>query len=274
VNPWLWTSTVVAIPTYFACLMIGLAVATAVLRREALRRGIEPRVPMDVALWVLPASLIGARLAHVLVEGPDLVRDHPWAILSPGGGWVFYGGLAGALAAGWRASRRVGVGFLRLADLFAPATAFGLVFGRIGCLGGGCCYGRPADWPLGWEVPWSVRYFVRGQLPEPWLAVPLHPAPLYEALGCVALFVLLSLRAERQRFDGEILLGFLGGYGVWRSVVEVFRADAERGLWFGGWLSTSQIVGVSTALFALVTWRRMCTRSSSPSPGSTSTGTA
>jgi phosphatidylglycerol:prolipoprotein diacylglycerol transferase len=273
-HPWLVNAGPVQIPTWFTCLMLGLALATFVLRRESLRRGMDPRIAMDCALWVLPAALIGARLAHVVIEAPGFYLHHPVAILSPNGGWVFYGGLGGALIAGWSYARHSGRSLPELADLFAPATAFGLVFGRIGCLGGGCCYGRSATWPLGVEVPWSIRYFLRGQVPEAMLAVPVHPAPLYEALGCIALFVGLSSLAARQRFAGEVLLAFVAGYGVLRTAVEVFRADDVRGMWLGGWLSTSQIVGLVTAALAAFAWRRQrCTPSSPPSSASPSTGT-
>jgi phosphatidylglycerol:prolipoprotein diacylglycerol transferase len=246
--------------------MLGFALGTVLLRREALRRGLEPGRVVDAVWWVLPASLIGARLAHVLLEAPDVYARDPLLAFSPEGGWVFYGGLAGALLAGGSYARRRGVSFWTLGDVFAPSTAFGLVFGRLGCLGGGCCYGRPADWPTGVTVPWSIAYYTRGQLPDELLAVPLHPAPLYEALLCLGLFLCLSALAWRQQFPGQILLTFAIGYGVGRSLLELFRADAERGLYFDGLLSTSQIIGLATALLAAAVYRaraNACTPSSS-----------
>lgn len=255
--PWLWYGDAFRLPTYFTMLMVGLAVATFVLRREARRVGLEPRVAIDAAIVALPASLVGARLAHVLIEAPDRYLRDPWLALSPEAGFVFYGGFFGGLLALWSYTRRAGVSLGDVCDVFSPATAFGLVFGRLGCLGGGCCHGRPADWPFGAEVPWSVAYHTRGQLPDAWLALPLHPAPLYEAAGCVALFVVLCGVAARRRFAGHVLLAFLVGYGALRSVVEVFRADTERGLWLGGWVSTSQVVGLTTAVVALWLWRRL-----------------
>lgn len=262
-NPWLVYTDALRLPTYFTSLMVGFALAAGLLRRESLRRGMEPKLAIDAAFWVLPAALIGARLTHVIVEAPGFYAANPWLILSPNGGWVFYGGFAGALLAGWGYARRTSVDLWALSDVFAVATAFGLVFGRLGCLGGGCCYGRPADWPLGIEVPWSVRYHLRGQLPEALIAVPLHPAPLYEATFCLLLFVALARLGDRQRAgaatlaNGSVLLVFVAAYGLGRSVIEAFRADAVRGMWLGGWLSTSQIIGITTAAVAmgLFAWR-------------------
>jgi phosphatidylglycerol:prolipoprotein diacylglycerol transferase len=136
-----------------------------------------------------------------------------------------------------------------------PATAFGLVYGRLGCLGAGCGYGRPATWPFGWEVPWSIRYYRRGLLPEELLAVPLHPAPLYESLGCLVLFVALSKVRATQTFAGQTALSFVLGYGLLRVVVEAFRADVIRGVYAGGWLSTSQLISLGLVACVPLIWR-------------------
>ncbi|MBW1877486.1 MAG: prolipoprotein diacylglyceryl transferase [Deltaproteobacteria bacterium] len=265
-HPWLLHTDVFRLPTYFTCLMIGMALASGVLRREALRGGLDHREVMNAALLALPAALAGARVMHVLVEAPAYYWSHPLQVLSPMGGWVFYGGaLGGVLAvAGW--ARWRGLDPWQLLDVFSVATAFGLVFGRIGCLGGGCCYGRVADWPFGVVVPWAVRYYRRGQIPEDLLSVPLHPTPLYAVAIALALFVFLSFLRGRQRFGGEVLLAFLVLYGLGRSAAELFRADVERGLFFGGLVSTSQLLGLTTAAVAAATWwiwARRCTPSSS-----------
>lgn len=258
-HPWLVYGEWIRLPTYFTCLMVGFAVAGVVLAREAKREGLAPQGILDLAMLTLPAALIGARLAHVVLVAPRYYLAEPWEVLQiTYGGFVFYGGLGSAALMLFAWARRTGTSAWRLGDIFAPATCFGLMFGRLGCLGAGCCYGKPADWPLGVEVPWSVQYWRRGHVPDELLAMPLHPSPLYEVLLAWSLFVGLSFWRARQRVPGEVMLGFVALYGVGRSVLEVFRADGSRGLYLHGLLSTSQIIGLVSAGLAVsvLLWRR------------------
>jgi len=257
VHPVLLDTEWLRLPTYFTSLMVGFSLATFVLRREALRRGLPPRQVLDLALWVVPLALVGARLAHlVFVDSTSWLRN-PLTLLS-GGGFVFYGGAIGGVVAmlGW--ARWTGRSAWVYGDCLAPATAFGLAWGRLGCLGGGCCFGRPADWPLGFEVPWAVRYTRAVPIPDTLHGVALHPSPLYAAAFALALFVGLSKLAERQRFDGQVTGAFLVAYGIGRILLEATRADLNRGLYLDGWVSTSQAlsaVAIAVGVARLV-WPR------------------
>jgi phosphatidylglycerol:prolipoprotein diacylglycerol transferase len=249
--PWVWHGAWVRLPTYLVCLAAGLTAATFVIRREAVRHRVPVDAAMDLVAWLVPTVLVGARLAHVVWVAPRFYAMDPWAAVAYAyGGFVFYGGLgAGALLL-WRFARWRGLDPWVLADVFAPATALGLVFGRLGCLGAGCCWGKPATFPLGVPVPWGVRYTARGYLPEALLATSLHPTPLYEAAVALALFVGLSSLAARRPPPGTVALAFVVAYGVARCGIEPFRGDEERGLYLGGWVSTSQVVGLGSAVLA------------------------
>lgn len=250
-QPWLLWTGALQLPTYFTSLMVGFALATWVIRDQAAWRGVPPEAVLDLALRLVPVVLIGARALHVLVVDPAGYADDPWAALSPSAGWVFYGGLgAGALALA-RFARARGLDAWTLADCFAPAVAFGLIFGRLGCLGAGCCHGRDAAWPLGVDVPWAITYFRHGRVAPALVGVPVHPTPVYEAALAFALFLRLR-RADRT--PGATTLRFVAAYGVGRAFIEVFRGDLTRG---GiGPLSTSQVLGLASAALALAALRR------------------
>ena len=255
-HPWLWYSEHLRIPTYFGMLMLGMALSTIVLRRESQRSGIHPKHVFDTALLALPMVLLGARLAHAILVEPAVYATQPWLIVRlDRGGFVFYGGLITGALVVWLRARRLQIDPWALADIFTMAVPFGLIFGRLGCLGGGCCYGKPASWPLGVEVPWSILMVRRNQVPDELMGIPLHPTPLYAALAALALFIWLTTRRQKQSFTGEITLLFATSYGLVRSVLELFRADTSRGLYMDGLVSTSQIIGIGTALIGVALLR-------------------
>ena len=68
------------------------------------------------------------------------------------GGLVYYGGLVGATLAGMICIRWKRLPLWKTADVLAPSIALGNIFGRIGCLLNGCCYGRACS------LPWAIRF--------------------------------------------------------------------------------------------------------------------
>jgi phosphatidylglycerol:prolipoprotein diacylglycerol transferase len=85
-------------------------------------------------------------------------------------------------------------------------------------------------------------------------SLPVHPTQLYEAVGCLAItaFLLFWLR-PRKRFEGQVILSFIGLYAVLRFALEFLRAD-ERGELLG--LSTSQLLAIPTLLLVATLWPR------------------
>lgn len=173
------------------------------------------------------------------------------------GGLAYYGGLLAAGAFGLYFLRKerfpVGKGI----DLVGLVIPLGLFFGRLGCFFGGCCFGTTLEagafgavrfpaWSAASESQWK-----RGLLFEPSeVSLPVHPTQLYEALGCLLIFAVGVLVLQpRKRFDGQMMLFFLGGYALLRFGLEWLRDD-DRGALLG--LSTSQWIGV--AILGLVAW--------------------
>lgn len=260
-HPWITLWGDVRISAYYACIAVGLTLATQVLAREADRDGLPRRTLWDLSLMVLPAGAIGGRL-FLAADDPDAFLHDPARFFSPAVGWSSFGAFFGVLIGVTLLARARGVDPWRVADIFAPGFLFGLAFGRMGCLAAGCCHGRPADWPAGVEVPWSVRYY--GYAPEALWVVPLHPTPVYEALFSLLAFVVVVKQRAWRKTPGEMFLTLLVVYGLGRFLIEWTRGDLERGFPFDGPFSAAQV----TCMF-LVTlgvggfvWRR---RTCSPS---------
>ena len=208
----------------------GLAVAAAVLLalwlagREARRKRFGPAVIEELALPVVLAGFLGARLGYVVGCEPELLWRDPLGIVAVWrGGLALHGGLVAGFGAAIWFCRRRRLAAWRLADAAAPALALGQAVGRLGCFLSGDAYGTPAD------VPWAVTFTNPAALAP--LGVPLHPVQLYEAgLDLVLLAVLWGTR-RHPAFEGRQFVLWAGGYALIRVVTETFRGDrVELGL--------------------------------------------
>ncbi|MGE0709278.1 MAG: prolipoprotein diacylglyceryl transferase [Planctomycetota bacterium] len=178
-------------------------------------------------------------------------RAHPgYALQFWRGGLAYIGGLALAVALCLTVAWRHGQDLRDVADLTSPAIALGLVFGRIGCFLGGCCYG--AVCPPAW---WAHQPSWYG---PPVGGVPRYPTALLSSAAALAVFLALRLLIQRRRFHGEVFLALLVLYAPGRFLIESLRADPRGGA-LG--LSTSQLGVLVTGLPALVLWIAGRTRS-------------
>lgn len=230
----------------------GLLLATGVLLglwlawRQAEQRAIDPRRVWDLGVYMVLAAVIGAKLWLVVVEW-DYYLEHPREIFGLGtllSGGVFYGGILGAVAVALPYARRAHLNFLTLGDVYAAPLALGHAIGRLGCFAAGCCYGKPT------QLPWGVRFtdpYARELVGTP-LGLPLHPTQLYESAAEFLIFVLLLLRARRQRFTGELFASYMVLYGAARGTIEFFRGDPGRTVFAGGAFSMMQVASVALVL--------------------------
>lgn len=159
------------------------------------------------------------------------------------GGLAYMGGLALAIALCLAAARRHGAPLRDILDVASPAIILGLVFGRIGCFLGGCCYGEVCE-PGWWATPPSWYGLPAGQ-------VPRYPTALLSAGFALLLFFVLRALLARRKAPGEVFLAMLVLYAPGRFLIEALRADPRGG---GLGLSTSQIGVLVTGLPALAAW--------------------
>jgi phosphatidylglycerol---prolipoprotein diacylglyceryl transferase len=242
--------------TYGVLLALAFLAGLWVASWQARKAGVDPSRITDMAVYVLIAGLVGAKLLLVLVEF-DFYRKNPgeiWSVVQSGG--VFYGGLLGALPVAWWYARKHRLDGWKTADILAPGVVIGQSIGRLGCFAAGCCHGRPADVP--WAVTFRDAYAARA-VGTP-LDTPLHPTQLYEALATLIVFFVLIAMASRKKFHGQVTLAYIGLYSAVRFGIEYFRGDTARGTVFGGWLSTSQFIALVLLLASAVLlpylWKR------------------
>jgi phosphatidylglycerol:prolipoprotein diacylglycerol transferase len=237
----------ITLHTYGVILAIAFLAGLWVSSWQARRAGMDAARITDMAVYVLIAGLIGAKLLLVVVEWKSFLQN-PRDLLSIfRSGGVFYGGLLGALPVAWWYARKYSLPGWATADVLAPGVALGQAIGRLGCFCAGCCYGRPTD--VGWAVTFRDLYATR-QVGTP-IDTPLHPTQIYESVACLLIFLGLVWLARRKRWAGQVTLAYVVLYAIVRFVIEFYRGDAVRGTVFGTWISTSQFIAILMVLGAL-----------------------
>lgn len=228
--------------------------------RRGLREGVPAETTLDVGPWLIIGAIIGARILYVITFSREEFAGQPiWEIFAVWqGGLVYYGGLIGASIGYILYARRKKLPFWKGADILAPSIALGYVFGRIGCLLNGCCYGRPCDLPWAVRFPYNSHPF-KQQLQDGLLqsdatrSLPVHPTEIYESLLNLCLYLFLAWLYRRKKFNGQVFATYLVGYAVLRSFVEMFRGDYPQYQRFvGGWLTPAHLVSVLILAVGLV----------------------
>ena len=220
-----------------AAFLMGLWTAMS----RARLAGLPPERIADATLWLIVGAVLGARVVYVTTYWNQEFADQPFTevFMIQHGGLVYYGGLIGATLAGVLALWRLKLPLWKTADVFAPSIALGSVFGRVGCLLNGCCYGRVC------QMPWAITFTnpQAHQYSGTPLGIPLHPTEVYDALLNLLLYGLLAWMFRHKKFDGQIFSTYLILYSIFRSVVEYFRGDYPDDHIHAG-LTSAQLVSI------------------------------
>lgn len=233
------------IKTYGLLLAISFALGIWVAARRGRTAGLKPEFVYDLSFVILVSSLVGVRLFYVATHLGEFQGQWHRIFLINQGGLTLYGGIIGALLAGWWWCRRRGVGFLQAADIMIPSVALGIGITRIGCFMAGCCYGEPCS------VPWGV-HFPAGSPPVMQFGpVAVHPSQLYASAGGLAIFGALLLLERWRAWPGDTLGRFLLLYGIQRFVIDFTRYYEPSQVMLFGW-SNNQWISVGLMLVGIV----------------------
>ena len=211
--------------------LIALAFLTGIYGASALagKQGIKKDAILDLGLVLIVCGLVGARLLYVIIWWKYYAKA-PLDILKIWqGGLVFYGGFIMAVIGGILWMKKNSLPFFRVSDILVPFLALAHSIARIGCFCAGCCYGR-AD-------PHGIIFKAIGD------NIPHLPTQIYESAANFLNFaVLILFYRYPKRKDGDVLYLYLLNYGVIRTIIEIFRADPERGTILS--LSTSTFISM------------------------------
>jgi prolipoprotein diacylglyceryl transferase len=204
-------------------LMIALGALVAVMwsQKRLAARGGDPEDIATIAMWAVPAGLIGSRLYHVATDWRSFRgrwEDVPavWQ-----GGLGIPGGLMAGVLVGVFVARRRGLSMASAMDVMIPTIPVAQAIGRWGNWFNQEVFGRPTD------LPWALEIDAVHRPAAHLDATAFHPTFLYEGLWNVALAVVL-VRVERLSIlrPGYIVALWVFGYGLGRLWVEALRSDA------------------------------------------------
>jgi len=226
--PFVDASTGLTIHAYALCILAGIIAAIWLTSHRLTRRGAEPGIVLDIALWAVPFGIAGGRIFHVITHPDDYFGPGKelWKVLA-----IWEGGLAifGALSLGAVGvaigCRFAGIRFVSFADALIPGLLLAQAFGRLGNYFNQELFGQPTTLPWGLVID-SPNLALPLGLPEDTLYSPTF---LYEILWNLLGVVVLLLIERRLRLRWGKMLGlYLIWYGVGRSIFETIRLDPSE----------------------------------------------
>ena len=232
---------------YGLCIALGVVAAVTISSRRWQARGGDPDDISTIAIWAVPAGVIGSRIYHVATDWKTYQDDWVGALKITQGGLGIPGGIAAGVLVGWWVVRRHGWPVRDLLDVVAPAIPVAQAIGRLGNWFNQEVFGGPTD------LPWGLEIDPEHRPPGLEQYETFHPTFLYEGLWNLSLagfIVWLDRRKVMRR--GELFLVYLFGYAIGRLWVESLRSDAASlilGVRVNIWMSVLVALGAVIAFW-------------------------
>ena len=211
----------------------GILAGIFIAAWEAKRTGQKPDDYYDLAIYAVIFSIIGARIYYVVFSW-DMYKDNLLSIFNiRQGGLAIYGGVIAAVITVTVFAKIKHLSAPLLMDTAGLGLVAGQMIGRWGNFFNREAFGEYTDWLLAMRLPVDA---VRGsditglmrehmETVEGVSYIQVHPTFLYESLWCLLIFILMLLYRRHKKFNGEVFLLYLAGYGFGRFWIERLRTD-------------------------------------------------
>ncbi|HEY4455487.1 MAG TPA: prolipoprotein diacylglyceryl transferase [Pseudonocardiaceae bacterium] len=203
--------------------VVGIALAIYIARRRWRALGGSVDLVDEVALWGVPAGIIGGRI-YFDITTPAEIPPHWWGVFAVWqGGLGIWGGIALAAVVGiWRV-RRTGASVGRFMDAVAPAILVAQAIGRVGNYFNQELFGGPTSLP--WALQIDPQYRPPGYLQN----ATFHPTFLYELIWDLALAAFLVWLGHHRKIRPQGLFAlYVAGYSAFRIFEESLRVDYSQ----------------------------------------------
>ncbi|MEW9123707.1 MAG: prolipoprotein diacylglyceryl transferase [Thermotaleaceae bacterium] len=195
---------------YGILISLGMILGVLLAMHRSKKEGISEDRILDIALFAIPAAIVGARLYYVIFNWEYYDGNLRHILNIREGGLAIHGGVIAGVAVGYLLCRHYRLSFTQMADICAPSIILGQAIGRWGNYVNQEAYGRPTD------LPWGI--IING--------TRVHPTFLYESLWNFAVFFFLLGYDKHKKFNGELLLLYAVLYSIGRFFIEGLRIDS------------------------------------------------
>ena len=210
-------------------MMAGILLASVVAKKT----GQNPDTYYDVALYAIFFALIGARLYYVAFQWDYYKQDLTRIFRIREGGLAIYGAVIAAVITVFIYTKIKKLKFTVIADTAVLGLLIGQSIGRWGNFFNREAFGDYCDNLFAMQIPvsavrkseitdilWEHAVEIKGVT-----YIQVHPTFLYESLWNLGLLIVLLIYFKHRKFDGEIFLLYLFGYGIGRFWIESLRTD-------------------------------------------------
>ena len=207
--------------------MIALGVIAAVwlMGKRFMNKGINPDHASGLAMWIVPAGIIGARAYHVITDWRRFEGNWGEAVQIWRGGLGILGGVIFGLVAAFFYCRKHELDIKEVMDGVAPALALAQSIGRWGKYFNQELFGRPTN------LPWGLQIDQRKRPIEYVAEETFHPTFLYESLwNALVVFTLIKLGKSGKLPSGLLMASYFALYSIGRLWIEALRIDEASNL--------------------------------------------
>lgn len=250
------------ISLYGVIIGIGIVLAFLLVASQAKKQGMNPDDFYDLGIYLVIFGIIGARIYYVIFSW-DYYKDNFWSVFNlRQGGIAIYGAIIGGFITMciWCHIKKKKL--FQIADITCLGVILGQIIGRWGNFVNREVFGEYTDSLFAMRLPVEavrqrdISDKIRMHMTEDTNYIQVHPTFLYESFYNLVLLVLLLVFQKKKKFDGEVFLWYMGGYGIGRFVIEGIRTDQLK--FAGTNLAVSQMLGL--VLFVVCLAADMITR--------------
>lgn len=242
---------------YGVIIFIGVISGIFMAERAAKVCGMNPDEIWDFAIFAVVFSIVGARLYYVVFEWESYKNDLLSVFNLRQGGLAIYGAVIGAFLTLFIFCKIKKRNPFQLGDCGVQGLVLGQIFGRWGNFFNREVFGEYTNNLFAMRIPveavndpTDITANIQSHIPAGANYIQVHPTFLYEGLLNLALFIFMVWYHKRKKFNGEICLIYLGGYGIIRFFVEGIRTDQLK--FAGTNIAVSQMLGISLFVLSVI----------------------